>query len=208
MGAIETLLGSPLTFAIIIANVIFSLMAFSDAKLMNANLLTTQGVLGNKEYKRVVTSGFIHANEPHLFVNMLTLYFFGPIVEGGLGSVNFGIIYVISLLAGSAWALMENRRNPRYAALGASGAVSGIVLSVCLLAPTATLYLFFVIPMPVVVFAIAYLVFSAMMSGREGNAIAHEAHLGGALGGALATIAIVPQSWGNFVQALTDMLPF
>ncbi len=201
----ELLAYSPVTFALLAANVLASMAGFSNRDFLDANLLTTRGVLQKGQIYRTVTSGFIHANQAHLFVNMLTLYFFGPYLEMLLGSVNFAIVYAVSLLAGSGWALVENMRNPAYAALGASGAVSGVVISFCLFRPFDLLYLFFILPIPAALFAVLYIAFSAFMTSREGGRIAHEAHLGGAIGGFAATVILRPEAWGKFIQALSGL---
>ncbi|MEE9381770.1 MAG: rhomboid family intramembrane serine protease [Hyphomonadaceae bacterium] len=202
MGIFET---APVTFILLVANVLISLFGFSNREFLSSNLLTTQGVLKQGQVHRTVTSGFIHANQMHLFVNMLTLYFFGPYLEARLGSSGFAFVYGVSLLAGSGWALVENLKNMQYAALGASGAVSGIVIGYCLFEPFSLLYLFFFIPIPAALFAVLYIAFSAAMSGREGKRIAHEAHLGGAVGGFVATLLIRPEAWGEFIGALSGL---
>ena len=202
---LDLLYGAPFTFLILAANVLISVLAFRDPRLSNGLLLTTRGIRAG-EFHRLVTSGFIHGSGGHLFVNMLTLYFFGPYLEVMLGSGRMLIVYFGSLVAASAWAVTENWRKPDYAALGASGAVSGAVLSFSLLQPTTMLYVFFAIPMPAFVFAGLYIAVSAMLAGREGNRIAHEAHLGGALAGIALTILIVPGSGARFVAAVRDMI--
>ena len=196
---------APVTVAILVANILASLVGMSNREFLESNLLTTRGVLQQKQLHRIVTSGFIHAGQLHLFVNMLTLYFFGPYLEVRLGSSGFAIVYAVSLLAGSGWALVENWRNTQYAALGASGAVSGVVIGYCLFEPFSLLYLFFVIPIPAALFAVLYIAFSAAMTGKAGNRIAHEAHLGGALGGLVTTLLIRPSAWSEFIQALTGL---
>ena len=197
--------GTPITFILLAANVLASFIAFSNPSFLNSNLLTTNGVRAG-EVQRVLTSGFIHGSGVHLLVNMLTLYFFGPYLEQMLGPRNYLIIYFGALIGGSAWALVENWQNRQYAALGASGAISGVVVSFCVFEPFAMLYLFFAIPIPAIVFAVLYIAFSAAMSGRQGNRIAHEAHLGGALAGLALTLILVPGSGERLVEALRDFL--
>lgn len=198
------LAGAPVTFMILAANVLVSAIAFTNREFLLANLLTTQGVKRG-EVQRVVTSGFIHGSLAHLAVNMLTFYFFAPYLEGWIGAVNLVIIYFGALLLGSGWALVENWRNDGYAALGASGAVSGIVLAFCMLHPLAELYVFFAIPMPAIVFAVLYIVISASLSGRANRRIAHEAHLGGAIAGIVLTLLLVPGSGQNFIDQLRGL---
>ncbi len=200
-------LASPLTYALLAANIILSLMAFGDELFLNKGLFIVGPILQDKQYYRLVSSGFLHGSQGHLLVNMLTLFFFGPPLEGILGTGLFAVIYFISLLGGSLWSLMENRRNPRYSALGASGAISGVLISFSLFAPFSTLLLFFVLPMPAIVFTALYIGYSMYASVYQKNSrIGHDAHLGGALAGGLATVLLVPGVWGGFIKAIESVL--
>jgi len=134
----------------------------------------------------------------HLLFNMFALFTFGSTLErffninlGGFsGSFYFALIYIISLFAGSFLTVLFHFNNPNYVAVGASGAVSGIVFSYIIFFPTSTLYVFF-IPMPAFVFAILWIGFSIFgMKSKLGN-IGHEAHLGGAIGGVVATLLLI-----------------
>lgn len=202
----DQILQSPATFLIIAANIIASLAAFSNPRFMEQNTFHVGPILRNKEYFRMLTSGFLHVDGMHLFVNMLTLYFFGPSMEYVLGTIGFLIVYFGSLLAGSAWSLMERRREPNYRAIGASGAVSGILVGVCLFVPFEMLYLFFAIPIPAILFAIGYIGISAALSGRPNSMIGHEAHLGGALGGLILTILVEPRALSIFSEQVVARL--
>ena len=147
----------------------------------------------NGDKVRMVTSGFLHADWIHLGLNMYVLYMFGINVVWVLGKLPFLIIYFGSLLAGSAYALFYHRREPYYSAIGASGAVSGIVYAFILLFPQEDLYLFFIpIGIPGYIFGVAYLLFSIYgMKNSVGN-IGHSAHLGGAIGGYVLTLILSP----------------
>ena len=136
---------------------------------------------------------------------MFVLFQFGRFIEYQLGTLSFLIVYFASLLGGNLWALMENFRSPDYRALGASGATSGIILSFCLFQPFAML-LFFVIPMPAVVFAIVFIVISVILAQNENRVIGHEAHIGGGLAGVLATIAVEPRALGHFAEQVSAVL--
>ena len=162
----------------------------------------------NNQWDRGITSGFLHADPFHLMMNMYVLWMFGSLLEDPrvLGSMNFALVYVVSLIGGSAWAYMENFRKPDYRALGASGAVSGVLIGACLFIPTQQLYLFGLLPMPAVVFAIGFILISAMLAQNENKIIGHEAHLGGALAGMAATIALRPDVWSRFIRLVSDAL--
>lgn len=148
-------------------------------------------------YHQLVTSGLIHNDFVHLMVNMMTLYFFGPVLEylttRVYGSaVPFFAIYFASMIAGSSYPYLKYRYRPDYVALGASGAITGIVFAFCLIAPTSTLYIFFAIPMPAWLFALVFTGYSIFAMRRVNDNIGHEAHLAGALAGSITTIIVAP----------------
>jgi len=141
------------------------------------------------EQIRMFSSGFLHADLQHLLLNMLTLYFFGPLVVAYLGSVGFLLVYFCSLVAGSLLTLYLHRNEYSYRALGASGAVMGVVFSAVLLQPDARVN--FIIP--AWIFGLAYMLFSIYgMRARRDN-IGHTAHFGGAVGGYLVTLIRMPE---------------
>lgn len=188
----------PATLILIVGNLIASFLALSNPGFMSQNLFHVGPILKRNEWHRTVTSGFLHGGLGHLMINMFVLWNFGSILEGQiLGSSKFLLIYFASLLGGSLWALLENKDNLDYRALGASGATSGIVLSFCLFAPFAMLMIF-VIPMPAIVFGIVFIVGSAILAQRENKVIGHEAHLGGALAGLLTTMLVAPEALRTF----------
>ncbi|MGB5654485.1 MAG: rhomboid family intramembrane serine protease, partial [Robiginitalea sp.] len=142
---------------------------------------------------RMLTSGFLHVDGSHLLLNMFTLYFFADVVIQWLGPVKFLIIYLISLIAGSLLALSFHKKEPYYSAVGASGAVTGVLYAAILLQPDMRLALMFIpIPFPAYILGIAYLMYSIYgMKKRLGN-VGHTAHFGGAVGGYLTTLIFVP----------------
>lgn len=197
----------PVTAAIIVVNVIVSIVAWQNQPIMNRGQFHIGPMRGKNEWDRCLTSGFMHVNVVHLLLNMYVLWGFGTLLENSrvLGSTNFAIVYFVALIGGSAWSYLENFRRPDYRALGASGAVSGVVLGVCLFAPLGTLGFFF-IPMPAVVFAVGFLLISAVLSQNENKVIAHEAHLGGALAGGIMTIILEPRVWPRFISQVSNAL--
>lgn len=124
---------------------------------------------------------------------MFTLYFFADVVIAYLGSLNFIIVYVASLILGSLLSLYFHKDEYYYSAVGASGAVTGVLYSAILLEPNMGLYMFFVpIPIPGYIFGIGYLLYSIYgMKNRIGN-IGHDAHFGGAVGGYIVTLMLAP----------------
>ena len=181
------------TLAVIAANVVFSFKGFNDQYFFEKYKFNTAAVK-NGEKVRILTSGFLHVDTAHLFLNMLTLYFFADVVIASLGSISFLLIYFVSLLLGNLLSYYFHKNEYQYNAVGASGAVSGIIYAAILLYPEMSLYMFFIpIPIPAYVFGIGYMLYSIYgMKNRIGN-IGHDAHFGGAVGGYIITLILVPQ---------------
>ncbi len=196
----------PATTALIAANVIASVIAFSLPDFYEQNVFHIRSILKKQEWHRVVTSGFLHVNGLHLFLNMYVLFIFGPYLEQGLGTLGFLIVYFAALLGGSVWMLLDKREVADYRAAGASGAISGVLLGFCLFAPFAMLLLFFVIPMPAIGFAVGFIALSLYLSGRDNTMVAHGAHLGGALAGLVTTILVRPSVLVDFIGEVRSVL--
>jgi len=179
----------------------------ANPAFMNKNLFHVGPILENREWHRMVTSGFLHGGLLHLFVVLYVLFVFCGFVDRVLGPPSYLFVYFAALLGGNVWALLENKTKPSYRALGASGATSGIVMSFILFRPFEPLMIF-PIPffMPAVVLGALFLVGSAILAQRENKSIGHEAHLGGALAGILATIAVQPGALGNFSAEVSRAL--
>ncbi|WP_340198527.1 rhomboid family intramembrane serine protease [Ascidiimonas sp. W6] len=180
------------TIAIIASNVLISIKGFNDFSFFEKYKFHI-GSIRRGEQIRMFTSGFLHVDITHLLFNMLTLYFFADVVIANFGEPKFLAIYVISLIAGSLLALFFHKDEYHYSAVGASGAVTGILYAAILLRPDMKLFLFFVpIPIPAYIFGIGYLLYSIYgMKSRIGN-IGHTAHFGGAIGGYLTTLFFLP----------------
>ncbi len=180
------------TIAIIAANVLVSIKGFNDISFFDRYKFNISAIQsGQKE--RTVTSGFLHVDFSHLFMNMFTLYFFSDVVVRGFGPVKFIGIYFVSLIAGSLLAIFFHKNEPQYSAVGASGAVTGILYAAILLQPDMQLGIMFIpIPVPAYVVGIGYLLYSIYgMKSRLGN-IGHTAHFGGAIGGFAMTLLFMP----------------
>jgi len=203
------LLAAPATLAIIATNIVVSVVAFGNVRLLDSMLFDVGRIRRNHEYHRMVTSGFIHGDPFHLFINMYSLYIFGPFLESGVGTWAFLTIYLVSLLVGSLWSFMEHYRETHYRALGASGAVSGVTTATAMFAPFSTILAFFILPMPLIVFAGCYIVWSAYAAAsRVRDGIGHAAHLGGALAGLAMVCIFWPGAVRLFWTQFVDTLPF
>ncbi|WP_394749094.1 rhomboid family intramembrane serine protease [Spongiimicrobium salis] len=185
------------TIVIIAANVIVSLKGFEDRSFLERFKFEI-GSIRSGQNERMFTSGFLHVDYMHLFFNMLTLYFFADVVIADFGPIKYIGIYVISLLAGSLLALFFHRNESYYSAVGASGAVMGILYAAILLQPEKSIaFIFLPIPIPSYVFGIGYLLYTIYgMKNRVGN-IGHTAHFGGAVGGYVATLFFKPELFSS-----------
>ena len=181
------------TIIIIAANVIISYKGFGDFGFFEKYKFNV-GALRRGEQFRLFSSGFLHIDNAHLFFNMFSLYIFANIVIHDLGIFSYIIIYLGSLLLGNLLSLYFHKDEYHYSAVGASGAVMGVIYSAILLQPGMSLYLFFIpIPIPAYIFGIGYLLYSIYgMKNRVGN-IGHDAHFGGAIGGYVITLILA--SW-------------
>lgn len=177
---------------LIVANVLFSLNGFKDNVFFNKYKFQI-GAIKQGDKLRMITSGFLHADWIHLGFNMYALYLFGKTVAFSFGNVYFLVIYFGSLLAGSIYSFSQHKNEDYYSAVGASGAVSGIVFSAIILYPEMELMMLPIpIPLPGYVFGIGYLLYSIYgMKNKVGN-IGHSAHLGGAIGGYALTLFLRP----------------
>ncbi len=176
----------------ILANVLVSAKGFNDYVFLDRYKFQVGRALGAEKF-RLFTSGFLHVDWMHLLFNMYALYLFGDIVAKILGTDDFVIIYIVSLFAGNLYSLIYHKDEPYYSAVGASGAVSGILYSSILLYPAMELYLFFIpIPIPGYVFALGYILYSIYGMKKQLGNIGHAAHLGGAIGGFAVTLLLNP----------------
>ena len=177
--------------AILIANALFNFKGFNDPVFFRKYEFH-MGSIRSGEQIRLLSSGFLHADIGHLVFNMITLYFFAPVVVGYLGMFSFAIIYFGSLIFGSLLTVVFHKNDYNYRAVGASGAVTGILYSAILLEPNMMLGLFFIIPIPAYLFGILYLLYSIYGMKAKNDNIGHTAHFGGAIGGFVITLVTNP----------------
>ena len=182
---------SVVTLVIIAANAIISFKGFNDVEFFNKYKFNISSIQrGNKLV--IFSSGFLHIDVTHLAVNMLTLYFFAGSVISYLGVTGFLGVYFASLLLGNVLSYFFHKDEMHYTAVGASGAVVGVLYSAILLRPDMMLGLFFIIPIPAYVFGIGYLLYSIYAMKKRQDNIGHDAHFGGAMGGYFLTIVLQP----------------
>lgn len=196
-----------ITLSLLLFTIIVSYRGFREPGFIEKYSLNTNAIFFYKDYKRVFTSGFIHANWIHLLFNMVALYAFGGEVEKLTGPWLFLGIYAASLLAGSLLALYINRNVSEYSAIGASGAVTGLIFFNIALFPSGQIgFMFVPMQLPGWLFGTLYMLLSiAGIRNRAGN-IGHEAHLGGAIAGVLAAIILFPHTAREHLPVIALLL--
>ncbi len=198
-----------ISLILIVANFIVSYQGFRNSLFYNKYKFNVDAVLLYKDYKRLITSGFLHVNWMHLIFNMLALYFFSGSLELYLGPLRFLIIYFLSLIAGDLLSLLVHRHQGDYDSVGASAGVNGVIFASIALFPNMRIGLLFIpIGIPAWLFGLVYVLYSIYgIRSRKYN-IGHDAHLGGALVGLLIAIIMQPSALINNTWAiLIIMLP-
>ena len=199
------------TIIIIAVTVLVSLLCFSGRPDVNSLMFNAYQVWHRKEWWRMLTSGLVHGGWGHLFFNMLTLYFFGTVVEryfaAAFGSTNgivlYVVLYVSAIAVASLWDLFKNRDNPNYNALGASGDVSAVLFASILFDPKMGIYIYLIpIPVPGYIFAPLYLLYCWYMARRGTDNIGHTAHFWGAVYGLAFPLICRPDIFQHFLAQL------
>ncbi len=195
------------TIAIIAVTAIVSYLAFQNSRLLDALILWPPAVHRRGEYHRLVTHGFIHADFAHLLFNMVTLFFFGRIIErlfaGYIGGLGYALFYLGGILVATLPTYFRHRDDANYRSLGASGAVSAVLFAFILVRPWAMIYVFF-LPVPAIVYAAAYVAYTIWADRRGGDSINHSAHLWGAAYGVAFFAVLEPRVLRLFLDQLLD----
>ena len=181
-----------IVFALVLINILVSVIGFKNPSFFNKYQFQMSKIKAGEQI-RMWTSGFLHVDFNHLFINMLSLYLFAGYVVNSLGELKFLALYLTSLYFGNFLSFRYHNKQDDYTAVGASGAVSGVVFSSVLLYPEMKMMLLFLpIPLPGYIMATLYLVYTIYGMRKQRDNIGHTAHFGGAIAGLLATIAFVP----------------
>lgn len=184
-----------ISLILIIVTSIASYKGFYDRAFFARYEFEVEKILLYRDYKRIVTAGFLHINWTHLIFNMLSLYFVSGVVEVTLGTFGFLLIYFGSLIGGHLLSLFIHRNQGDYSAVGASGAVFGVLFASVALYPTMGMGLLFIpISIPSWLFALVFVLFSIYGIRSRRNNVGHDAHLGGALIGMVLALIMRPQS--------------
>jgi membrane associated rhomboid family serine protease len=195
----------PLTWLLIGLTVVVSWQAFERPRLLDRLLLWPPAIDRSKQYDRLLTHGFVHADWQHLLFNMITLYFFGGLVERWfvpyIGQVGFLLFYLSAILVAILPTYLRHRHDPRYRSLGASGAVSAVLFAFILVQPWSLIFVFF-LPVPAIVYGVLYIGYSIWMDKHGRDNVNHSAHLWGAGYGVLFTLMMEPRVGGVFLERL------
>lgn len=182
----------------------------------------------NKQYYRIFTHALIHADFIHLLFNMYIFYMFGQMLEpvftnevafrnafpnteywgSSMGYFYYILLYVGAVVFATLPAFRKQSDNPNYNSLGASGAVSAILMVFIVFYPTMTLLFFFIIPMPAFLAGVVFFVAEYYMNKSRMTNIAHDAHIWGGIFGLAFITLVKPQVWVNFAQRVLEYLPF
>lgn len=164
-----------------------------------------------KQWYRMFTYAFVHGGWGHLFFNMLTLYFFGDVVEKYFaaafgettGVILYVVLYTTAIVVSTIGDLIKYRNDINYSAVGASGAVSAILFASILFEPKMGIYIYLIpIPVPGFIFAPLYLLYCWFMAKRNADNIGHSAHFLGAVYGFLFPLVCNPAIFSYFIGQL------
>ncbi|MCV0426557.1 MAG: rhomboid family intramembrane serine protease [Roseibium sp.] len=173
------------TYLLIAFTVVVSAAGFNNRALLERFAFEIGPILRRKQVERLLTASFLHVDGGHLLVNMLTLFFFGPVLEARYGPVSFVALYLFCSIFTGVVVLFLRRNQLQYKAVGASDAVSGVLGAYCVLYPFSKVYLFFIpVGIPAILYAVLYLAWSAWAARRQIGNVAHDAHIAGLLAGA------------------------
>jgi membrane associated rhomboid family serine protease len=173
-------LGMNPVMAIIVANVVIYLAALISGKGVQfaANLGLMPSAFTQHPWT-IITSMFVHIEFGHIFGNMITLFFFGELLNKIVGNARFLLVYFIGGIAGSIMYLWLG--SDYSVVIGASGAVYAIAGALVMLMPKLTVRLYFLIPIPLWIFVLVFFVLWSFIPG-----VAWQAHMGGLAVGLVA----------------------
>lgn len=198
-----------ISLIIIVVTVLVSFSAWNNGNIYYGFMMNPYEIFKQKQYWRLLTSGFIHSGYVHLGFNMFTFYFFGSVVEiifnqvmGGSGGLLFIFFYLSAIVVSDLPTAIQNRKFPGYNSLGASGAVSAMVFASIIYLPLNKICLFAILCLPGFILGTLYIIYSYTQSRSLSDNINHQAHLYGAIYGIIFAIAVYPPSAANFIQEI------
>ena len=195
---------TPINLLLVALTAIVSWVAFNNRKLADRLVLWPPAIDRHRQYERLLTYGFIHADIGHLAFNMITLFFFGGRIEAEMvrqtGSMfTYPLFYLAALAVSILPSYLKNQKNPNYLSLGASGAVSAVLFAFILLSPWTIILVMF-IPAPAILYAVFYVGYSIWMDRKGSDNVNHSAHLAGAAFGVMFMLFMEPQVLNTFIE--------
>ena len=206
-------MNSPTTLLLTLITVVFSYQGLQNKTFFDKYAFNIEGVLRYKEYYRLISSGFLHGSWWHLLFNLYALFSFGETLEMVIGGTNFLFIYLVSLIGGNILSLYIHRFDSQYTAIGASGAVCGVIFASIVIFPDMEIGMF-LLPFSLTswMYGLLFVLISIYGIKSRMSNIGHDAHLGGALLGMLVAIGLYPESLQNnylpIVLVVTPTLAF
>lgn len=198
-----------ISIIIIVVTAIFSIAAFSRPELMYRYNLNPYQIVHRRQWYRIFTHAFLHANWEHLIINMLVFYSFGRALEyyfhhfiGANSTLLFLVLYFGAIVVSSVFTLFKEKDNPHYNAVGASGAVSAVTFASIFFAPLSKIYFMAIVPIPGILFGLLYLGYSYYMGKKNIDNIGHDAHFWGAVFGFVFPMLINPGLFSHFINQL------
>ena len=199
-------MGINITLIIILITSGVSFLAWNNKALYDKLIFNPYSIFHKNEWHRLFSSALLHADIPHLVINMFVLYSFGSFIEqvyaiympGGI--ITYVVMYILSIAAANIKTLFENKNNVWYNAVGASGAVSAVVFAFVLVAPKEQIYFFGLLPIPAFLYGLLYLVYSQYMAKKGNDNIGHDAHFFGAVFGFVFTGLLRPELFQLFIK--------
>ena len=191
-----------IALALLVCTVIVTMVAwFVVPQWQYQGMLKPYEAWREGKWHQLITSGFLHADGTHLLLNMFVFFFFGPVLEQEIGMSSFLILYFTALVASSLPTLIQERNNPRYASLGASGAVEAVLFGYIIMFPLNNIYFIFIpVGIPAIVFGGLFLAYSYYEARQRRDNVNHVAHIAGALYGAVYTLLFVPGAFSRFLE--------
>ena len=200
-----------ITLIIIIVTSLVSILCFTGTLPFDSLKFNAWDVWHRKRWYQMLSYGLVHSGWGHLLFNMLTLYFFGDVVEKyfqaafgpGTGIILYLLLYVSAIAVSTIGDLVKYKDEPHYSAVGASGAVSAILFASILFEPKMGIYMYFIpIPIPGYIFAPLYLLYCWWAAKRNMDNIGHSAHFWGAVYGLVFPLICNPQIFHHFLSQL------
>ena len=174
---------------------------YAKPQIIERSLFRPYWFLRRRQYDTIVTSGFVHADLPHLIFNMVTFWFFAFPLERQIGPLRFALLYFLALVVSDLGTYFKHRNDPQYASLGASGAISAVLFAAIVYFPWMELFIIPIpLPIPAPLFAVGYVAYSWYSARQARGRINHDAHLGGALFGLLFVLLTDPAAFGQLLR--------